>query len=443
MPDPGAGTVRRIYGNLGKLLGGKAAAGILSLIYMAVAARALGPRDYGVLVLVHGFAMTVGGIVEFPGWHAIVRYGAEARATGDAPRLARLLRFAAVVEGAGGACAVLVAAVLGPLLGARLGWSPVALAFAVPYSFAVLASIRATPAGFLQLTGRFDLLGLHNIVSPVIRLAGAVVAALVGGGLHAFLIAWLVAALAEWAAMWGFGLYVARQTLEAGWSRGGLAGVRRENRAIWRFMLAANADVTLGELAGRLAPLVIGAVLGAAPAGLFAIAQRATTVIAQPAQVLGQAAYAELARLVAAGGHGRALRMAVARCLGAALVVAVPLVVGLIVFGRELVVAMAGAAFAGAAGVLVWLALARAMLLVAPPVSAALTALGRPGLSVVSNLGANLGLLPLLPLLLAQGGLAGAGWFALAQAIVTAALLIACLLHATRATVSARRTKAA
>ncbi|MET0376673.1 MAG: lipopolysaccharide biosynthesis protein, partial [Rhizorhabdus sp.] len=101
MAEASAGTVGRIYANLGRLLGGKAAAGIVSLVYMVIAARALGPRDYGVLVLVHGFAMTVGGIVEFPGWHAIVRYGAEARAAGDAPRLARLLRFAALVEGAG------------------------------------------------------------------------------------------------------------------------------------------------------------------------------------------------------------------------------------------------------------------------------------------------------------------------------------------------------
>lgn len=427
MPDTGAGTVRRIYANLGRLLGGRAAAGLVSLVYMAVAARALGPRDYGVLILVHGFAMTVGGIVEFPGWHAIVRYGAEARALGDAPRLARLLRFAALVEGVGGVCAVAAAAILGPLLGARLGWSQPAVAFALPYSLAVLASIRATPAGFLQLAGRFDLLGLHNVVAPAVRLAGAVLVGLAGGGLHAFLVVWLIAALAEWGAMWVFGLYVARRTLAAGWLRGGLAGVRGENPAIWRFMLAANADVTLGEIAGRLTPLVIGGVLGAAPAGLFAIAQRATSVIAQPAQMLGQAAYAELARLVAGGGRSHALRAAVARCLGTALVAAVPIVGGLILFGRTIVVAMGGAAFAGAAGVLAWLALARAILLVAPPASAALTALGRPGLSVGSNLVANLGMLPFLPLLLERAGLAGAGWFALLQAIVTAALLVVCL----------------
>ncbi|MGH6910155.1 MAG: lipopolysaccharide biosynthesis protein, partial [Phenylobacterium sp.] len=174
MPEERArpGTVGRIYANLSRLLAGKAMAGLLSLAYLAVAARALGPHDYGVLVLVHGYVMAVGGIVEFPGWHAVVRYGAQAIETGDRMRLARLLRFAGLVEGAAGVIAVAAAAVLAPLVGPHLGWPPEALAFAGPYSFAVLATVRSTPAGYLQLAGRFDLLGFHNVVAPIVRLLG-------------------------------------------------------------------------------------------------------------------------------------------------------------------------------------------------------------------------------------------------------------------------------
>lgn len=47
------GPVRRIYQNLGLLLGGKAAAGLISLVYVVAAARILGPEQYGVLVLVN------------------------------------------------------------------------------------------------------------------------------------------------------------------------------------------------------------------------------------------------------------------------------------------------------------------------------------------------------------------------------------------------------
>lgn len=424
MPETIANTTAgRIGANLVRLLGGKAAAGLIGLGTMAIAARTLGPRDFGVLVLIHTFAMTVGGIIEFPGWHAIVRYGAEARAAGDTHRLARLLRFAGGVEIVGGVASIVVAAVVGHLFGASLGWSPVAVAFAVPYSFAVLASIRATPAGYLQLMGRFDLLGIHSIVSPAVRLGGAALVAAHGGGLHAFLVVWLAAALAEWAAMWLLGAWVARAALAGTPLLGPIDGVHAENPGLWRFMLAANADVTFSELSARIAPLILGAVLGPAAAGLFNIAQRATTVISQPAQILGQAAYAELARLVASGERGEALRAAVAKCVTVAVVASLPVIALIAGFGGEIATILGGPAFAGAAGVMLWLGIARVVLLVGPPSSAALTALGRPGLSVLANVVASLGTLPLLPLLLAVAGLTGAGWHALAQAVAAAALL--------------------
>ena len=390
---------------------------------MVIAARALGPTDYGILILVHGYTITVGGIVTFPGWHAVVRYGALARAQEDVPRLLRLLRFAALIEMGAGILAILTAAALAPVLGPRLGWSADAQAFAIPYSLAVLASVRATPAGFLQLFRRFDLLGAHNIVAPAVRLVGAALAATLGLGLRGFLVAWLAAALAEWLSLWVIGIFVARRVLN-GRLAGGVAGARIENPGIWRFMLAANADITFGELAGRIAPLAVGWVLGPLAAGLYAVAQRATVIIAQPAQILGQAAYAELARLVVDHGSAVAVRGALLRCISVALLSALPVLAAIALFARPLATLLGGPAFAGAAVVMVWLTLARAVLLVAPPCSAALTAMGRPGLSAGANILGSLVLLPLLPVLMLAMGLVGAGVHAVVQAAVASAVLV-------------------
>lgn len=432
MAEP-SGVVGRIYGNLARLLSGKAGAGVLSLIYMVIAARSLGRADYGVLVLVHTYVMTVAGIIEFPGWHAVVRYGAETQKRGDAPRLTRLMAYAGGVELACGALAVAAAAVLAPLVGPQLGWPPDALAFALPYSLAGLATVRATPAGYLQLKGRFDLLGAHSLVAPLVRLGGAGIAALTHAGLRGFLIAWLAAALAEWAAMWVLGAMVARGAHSRRHLAGGLASVPAENPGLWRFMWGANADVTLAELAGRLTPLAIGWLLGPAAAGLYAVAQRATAVIAQPAQLLGQAAYAELAHLVAGGGRGPGLRRVLSRAILTAVAAAAPICLGLAVFGEKIAVLIGGAGFAAAGGIMAWLALGRTIQLAAPPISAALTALGRPGLSVWANTVAALAVVLVLPALVQGLGLVGAGVQALLQAVLVVGLLAAALGQATRA----------
>ena len=110
--SPAGNRIRRIFKGLGLVLGGKAGAGLISLLYLLLATRYLGPADYGVLVLVHAYTTTVCGIIEFPSWQAILRYGAEADRDGGTHRLGRLLRFGATVELIGGAFAIASAMVL-------------------------------------------------------------------------------------------------------------------------------------------------------------------------------------------------------------------------------------------------------------------------------------------------------------------------------------------
>lgn len=429
---PGGVVVRAIYANLGMLLGGKAAAGLVSLLYMVIAARTLGPTQYGVLVLVNYFAMLVGGLIAFPGWHAIVRYGLRAVSDNDHGRLVRLLRFAGAVELLGGLAAVVTAAIAAPILGPRLGWSSEAQALALPYSFAVLATVRATPAGFLQIIRRFDILGFHNVITPLMRLAGTLVVVFFGWGLTGFLFAWLIAALVEGLSLWVFGVILARRYFGEHALLGAIGDVRAENVGLLRFMATANADTMFTELAGRVAPLIMGWALGPAAAGLYSIAHRTTVVIAQPAQILGQAAYAELSRLAAREGAGAAVRRALARSVGIALIAASPVLVILALFPRQVSTLVAGPAYAGAAAIMTWLAFARVVSLCGPPTSAALIALGRPGLSVLANSAVNLGLLPLLPLFTAYWGLSGAGMHALLQALAASLLLSFMLWRATR-----------
>lgn len=404
--------------NFGKLLSGKALAGILSLCTLMMVTRSLGATGYGVLTLISGYTVLVGDLIALSGFHAVVRYGSEARAQGDHGRLVRLLRFAAGLELGFGAVAVAVAATLAPLVGPRLGWSTVAVSLAVPFSLAALAGVRATPQGVLQIAGRFDLIAWHQSVQPLVRLCGSALGWVLGWHLAGFLGVWLAAALAECASMWLLALWVLRRLRPeadgAARGRGAAGGVRGENDGLLRFIMAANVDQTLQDLAPNLTPLTVGWMLGPEAAGLFALSQRACNVLQQPAVLLGQAIFSTLAGQSARSEWGSLGRL-VRRSVLIALAASVPLLAVFGLFGRPILHLLGGRGFSAKPELLMLLAGSRVLKLGAKPLSAGLVAIGKPGRSVRISVLTDLVLYPLLPLLLALTGLVGAGWHSLIQ----------------------------
>lgn len=415
---PASSGLKRIFGNLGLLLSGKAGAGVISLAYLAIVARTLGASDYGVLILVHAYVTLIGGIVAFSGWHGLVRFGSVALANGDHQRLLKIGRFLTLVEASFGVAAILVAILLVPLVGPHMDWPPDAIRFAAFYSLATLANVRSTPLGLLQLAGRFDLIASHHLISPTVRLFGCILVSWSGGGLVDFLIVWLVAAIAEWASMWALGLWVLHgMKLNTRWI-GPVRGAVGENDGLLPFIVTTNVDITLRELAPRLVPLAIGWISGPVAAGLFSLAQRASIVLEQPAILLGQASYSVMAKLVAA--HDRTgLSRLVWNSAGAAMLLSIPVIVLLAFFSTPLLELLGGQSFRGGAPLLILLALARAVALGAPPLTSALIAMGFPSRSISVNLFGNLILFPLLPLFLDLFGTNGAGWHALLVAAVS------------------------
>jgi len=415
--------LQKVLGNLGHLLGGKAAAGLMSLVYLIVVARALGVRDYGVLVLVHGYTVFVGSLIAFSGFHGVVRYGSLAVASADPKRLARIVRFMSLIELLFGALAVVITAAAVQFVGPRLGWSADAMRIAVPYSLAVVGSVRATPQGLLQVAGRFDLIGLHQAIQPLVRLVGTLIVWAAGGGLEGFLLVWLASSLAEGSAMWLLGLVAWRKLMAGEPLRGPWRGLIQERSGFGRFILVTNFDITLRELAPNLAPLTIGWMLGPVAAGLFALTQRATTLLDQPSKLLSQASYAVLADQVARRRFD-ALRHTVWRSAGLAGAIAAPIVLAFWVAGDHLLPLLGGHTFHGGAAIVTLVAGARLAALIAAPLAAGLTALGKPQRSMTVTLATNLLLYPLLPLLIVWLGLHGAGLHALLQNVIATAMLI-------------------
>jgi len=422
---------RRMVDNLVKLLGGKAMAGLISLVYLVIIPHRLGVQAYGIFSLINAYVLMVGSLVAFSGFQGVVRYGAIALEAGDTQGFARIVRFMTVIELIFGVIAIVVAAALAPVIGPRLGWSHEAIEYATIYSLAVLATVRATPQGLLQIEGRFDLLGLHQTFSPLIRLTGAVLVWWFGGGLKEFLAFWLVGAVVEGVSMWVMALGAWRRLSSGAPMIGPWSGVLDAHRGIGRFILATNFDISCRELATNLAPLTVGWLLGPVAAGVLSLAQRACTVLQQPAVLLGRASYPILVGHFAKGELGE-LRGTVWRSTTITVVVAAVVTLILTLLSERLIVLMGGESFRGGGGLLALTAVARAVGLVSIIFVSAVMALGKPGKTLSITLLANIVLYPILPLLLHVFGLYGAGYHDILINVIELLALLAVFYSSTK-----------
>ena len=90
--------IARLARNIGWLLSGQGVTGLFSLIYLAVAARSLGPKPFGIFMVVLTYAQLFANIIQFQSWKGVIRFGALHLSAGDRERLSRLLGFTAVLD---------------------------------------------------------------------------------------------------------------------------------------------------------------------------------------------------------------------------------------------------------------------------------------------------------------------------------------------------------
>lgn len=424
--DPGqakgrrAGTADRILprmaGNAFILLSGKSLNAVMSLGTMALAVRALGLESYGVLVLIHTFAVAIAEIGKFQCWQAILYYGTAKLEAGQLADFRRLVRFSLLLDVGSAVLAMALAVVGGWQLGPLLGWPPEAVTLGALYGVSALLLVGTTPTGLLRLYDRFDLLAIQNSLGALVRLLGAGIAFLADAGLAAFLLVWFAGVVASRLSLFAFAWREVCRRGHTGQAAGGAIGWRGLTRpfaGIWRFVWLTNLNASAHLGFVHLGTLLTGGLLGSAEAGLFRIARQVAAALAKPARLLVQVIYPEFARLVAAGRMDRLRRLLLQSAGLAAGGAAVCLLV-LVLAGSFLLELIGGASVQAAYPILLWLGVAALIDLWAFPLEPALISVGRAGTALAVRAGTLALFVPLLLVAVAEWGLIGVGFATLA-----------------------------
>lgn len=418
--------LRRLFANAGILLGGKTVNAIAGLAGLAIAARALGVEQFGILVLIHTFTQTIGEIAKFQSWQAVLRYGTPALNEGRIGDFQRLLRFTAHLDGwsalAGTFLSVAVAWALGP----SFDWPPELMPAALIYVTSVLFMVQATPTGILRLIDKFDILSVQSTLGAIIRMVGGGVAWAMGGGIVAFLAAWYAATAIA-------GIYL----IAKGWSelrkRGLLDGftwkgdgqpMTRGFDGVWSFVWSTNLSSTLELAYTHIGTLAVGWMLGPREAALFRIARQLGEALAKPAKLLIPAIYPELSRMIEARQFGemRSLIERSALLAGAGAMLALVICWGIGEIGLRLIV---GPEFVPAYPVMMWLVAAAVVGIWSFPLEPVMVSAGEAHKALMVRIWTTAVYIPVLLASIHWFGLIGAGWARMFSAVlVLAAFLV-------------------
>jgi len=359
--------MRRLFNNIGWLLGGRGVNAVLSLVYLALATRTLGLDGFGYFAIIVALGQTVTGLANFQTWQFVVRWGAGEDGPGEATGFAIALDMLSVA--------------LGMILAAGLIWSAPAwlplpaelLPVALGYCIISLLAIRTTPTGLLRLRFKYGLATAAEAVQPIVRAAGAVLAVFFMPTVLGFILAWAAAEVAVAAALW---IVAARQE-GIDFSQISLRRIPRDHEDVWRFVWSTNMTGSLNVGGKQVMILLVGAIGGEAFAGGFRVASQLGQALVQLAQTVSKAIYPELVH-AKEDAHTMARRMANIALIGGVLAVLVA-----IFFGRWALAAVAGEEFGVVYWAMVILAIAGAIELVGASLESLLVSAGRAGTAFV------------------------------------------------------------
>lgn len=408
--------------NLGWLLASRGTLAILSLLYLGIATRTLGIVDFGRFALVTSAAQGLAVLVGFQTWQVVVRYGVDHRSRGDERALGRLLRTCLALDAVSAIAGIAIGMLILGLWSDALGIPPGLRQDCMILLAAQLVTIRSAATGIMRLNDQFKQAAIADSVTPVVRLAGTIVAAMWAPTLGAFLLAWSAAELATGAAYWWL-LARSGDMRRIMGARIDLTGVKDENPHLARFVLNSNMASSLGLATKQLPLLLVGGFVGPAAAGAFRLAVQLAQALGKLSQLISRAAFPEIVRAMrqASSSELAAMSLRLVR-MGALAALAVLIVVALI--GKPALTLIGGdAAYASAYPLLLWLAVAGAIDLAVVGLEPVLLAADRSGPATVSRVAGVIVQLGLTLVLLPRIGAAGASIGVLGASIVGAVLM--------------------
>ena len=402
--------MKRVFANMGWLLGGRGFNAVLSLVYLAIAARTLGTEGFGYMALIIALGQAITGFSSFQTWQFIVRWGADPASPGvDIVRAREATGFAValdILSMAVGTAASGVLVLTAPLwldVPSELMW----LTFW--YCVISLVAIRTTPTGILRLHNEYGKATWAEAVQPVIRAGGAVLAWWLMPDVTGFILAFAVSEIGTALSLW----LVALRVQPVRCASISLKAIPARHKDAWRFVLSTNMSGSLAVAGKQVMILLVGTFGGAYLAGGFRIANQLGVALIALAQTISKAILPELVQ-----SRDSAVEIA-RRMANIAALAGVAAVATAILFGRPGIALIAGEQFTGFYWAMIILSIAGAVELVGASLESLLISAGKAHIAFLVRLFPTILALAMLEMAIGWKGAQGAGFAVLGSSVLT------------------------
>ena len=183
-------STNNIFANFRLLAIGRVFTALLNLTAIGMLSRALSLAEFGIVVLIHVYVLTVRGLVNVKPTLAVVRWGVPLQDNADKANLKSLLALSSRLDWASAFLSVMVGVLFAPLMGYLMEWGSNSTKYAMIFSLILIMSGVGTATGYLRLTDRWNLVAIQALIGPAIRVLAAVFGILYQASIGYFLVAW-------------------------------------------------------------------------------------------------------------------------------------------------------------------------------------------------------------------------------------------------------------
>ncbi len=401
-------TMRRILGNFGYLLRGRGIAGLMLFGATALAARGLGPAEFGLLILIQTYSQLVRSLLNFKQFQGIVRYGVPIHDNGDITSLRRLILVCLRIDRDSTIIAFIVALALAPFVGPLIGLDGQHVIFLALYTLVIPVTGKNTAMGVLRLFDRFDVIGTQMTIAPAIRFFGVLFAWWFDAPLLAYVLVMMFASIIKnlylmWCGWREYMKQIGHPSEDENNSKVHLSEFSDLRHFLWMTYWQSNIDL----VPRKLSTMMVGSLLGATDVGMLRLARQLSSLISKPATLIRTVVFPDLTRSWHQGNDDFGMiAFRVSMIAGGSGLLFVLL--GYF-FGADLIAILFGQEYVGAATVLTLLLLAASFNLAASSLRSAAYAIGHAGKVLRIHVVSSVIYLGLFVVLAMQFGLLGVG----------------------------------